>query len=122
MTKDLQLGALQEFCDVGVLRRHPHQRREDSGIRHRLRLLIKRVRYAAESYPELDPLPVKAMPRLKAAQEALGNWHDCWQWLAKAEQESDLQPCVAVWRVTMVKAQASADLVLDTLSAACFKS
>jgi len=90
--------------------------------RHRLRLLIKRVRYAAESYPELDPLPVKAMPRLKAAQEALGNWHDCWQWLAKAEQESDLQPCVAVWRVTMVKAQASADLVLDTLSAACFKS
>ena len=67
MTKDLQLGALQEFCDVGVLRRHPHQRREDSGIRHRLRLLhrgdaeqllpnragIGRFKYAGEQLAHL---------------------------------------------------------------------
>ncbi|PRA58930.1 MULTISPECIES: CHAD domain-containing protein [Pseudomonas] len=90
--------------------------------RHRLRLLIKRVRYAIEAYPELDRLPAAAMPRLKAAQSALGDWHDCWQWLARVEHESDLVPCVAVWQQTMLEAQERADRVLDKLSAACFKS
>jgi CHAD domain-containing protein len=89
--------------------------------RHRLRLLIKRVRYGIEAYPELDRLPAKALPRLKSAQSALGDWHDCWQWLARAEQEADLQPCVAVWKTTMVKAEQRADRVLDKLSKACFR-
>ncbi|MHC8315329.1 CHAD domain-containing protein [Pseudomonas sp. LB3P31] len=90
--------------------------------RHRLRLLIKRVRYGIEAYPELDRLPKAALPRLKAAQGALGDWHDCWQWLARAEQEADLQPCVATWQTTMAKAESRADRVLDKLSGACFKS
>ncbi|MGZ7456839.1 CHAD domain-containing protein [Pseudomonas sp. Ma2-10] len=90
--------------------------------RHRLRLLIKRVRYGIDAYPELDRLPKAAMPRLKSAQSALGDWHDCWQWLAKAEHEADLQPCVASWETTMAKAEGRADRVLDKLSAACFKS
>lgn len=90
--------------------------------RHRLRLLIKRVRYGIEAYPELDRLPKPAAPRLKAAQGALGDWHDCWQWLARAEHEADLQPCVPVWKTTMTQAEARADRVLDKLSAACFKS
>jgi CHAD domain-containing protein len=90
--------------------------------RHRLRLLIKRVRYGIEAYPELDRLPKAAMPRLKSAQGALGDWHDCLQWLAMAEQETDLQPCVADWKTAMVKAEGRADRVLDKLSAACFKS
>lgn len=89
--------------------------------RHRLRLLIKRVRYGIEAYPELDRLPKPALSRLKAAQGALGDWHDSWQWLARAEQEADLQPCVAVWKTTMAKAEQRADRVLDTLSASCFK-
>ncbi|WP_455824349.1 CHAD domain-containing protein [Pseudomonas graminis] len=88
--------------------------------RHRLRLLIKRVRYAAEAYPELDKLPANALSRLKKAQGALGDWHDCWQWLAQAEQQSDLRPCVAVWQRTMAKAEQQADRVLDKLSADCF--
>lgn len=88
--------------------------------RHRLRLLIKRVRYAAEAYPELDKLPAKAMQRLKQAQGALGDWHDCWQWLAQAEHQPDLQPCVAVWQRTMAMAEGQADRVLDKLSADCF--
>jgi CHAD domain-containing protein len=88
--------------------------------RHRLRLLIKRVRYAAEAYPELDTLPAKAMSHLKKAQAALGDWHDCWQWLVQAEHQADLQPCVAVWHRTMAKAEGQADRVLDKLSAACF--
>ncbi|WP_415759786.1 CHAD domain-containing protein [Pseudomonas sp. LT1P18] len=90
--------------------------------RHRLRLLIKRVRYGIEAYPELDRLPKAAMPRLKSAQVALGDWHDCWQWLAIAEQETDLQPCVAAWKTAMAKAEGRADRVLDKLSADCFKS
>lgn len=90
--------------------------------RHRLRLLIKRVRYGIEAYPELDRLPKAALPRLKAAQAALGDWHDCWQWLARAEHEADLQPCVSTWQTTMAKAESRADRVLDKLSADCFKS
>lgn len=90
--------------------------------RHRLRLLIKRVRYGIEAYPELDRLPKAALPRLRSAQAALGDWHDCWQWLARAEQEADLHPCVAVWKTTMVKAEQRADRVLDKFSKACFKS
>ncbi|MDI3273773.1 CHAD domain-containing protein [Pseudomonas sp. MDT1-16] len=90
--------------------------------RHRLRLLIKRVRYGIEAYPELDRLPKPALPGLKSAQGALGDWHDCWQWLARSEQEADLQPCVAIWTTTMAKAEDRADRVLDKLSAACFKS
>jgi CHAD domain-containing protein len=90
--------------------------------RHRLRLLIKRVRYGIEAYPELDRLPKAAMPRLKSAQGALGDWHDCWQWLARAEQEADLQPCVAGWKTALAKAEKRADGVLDKFSAACFKS
>ena len=90
--------------------------------RHRLRLLIKRVRYGIDAYPELDRLPKAAMARLKSAQGALGDWHDCLQWLAMAEQETDLQPCVAGWKTAMAKAEDRADRVLDKLSAACFKS
>jgi CHAD domain-containing protein len=90
--------------------------------RHRLRLLIKRVRYGIEAYPELDRLPKAAMPRLKSAQGALGDWHDCLQWLAMVEQETDLQPCVAAWKTAMAKAEGRADQVLDKLSADCFKS
>ena len=90
--------------------------------RHRLRLLIKRVRYGIEAYPELDRLPKAALARLKAAQGALGDWHDSWQWLARAQEEADLQPCVAVWKTTMANAEARADRVLDKLSATCFKS
>lgn len=90
--------------------------------RHRLRLLIKRVRYGIEAYPELDRLPKAALPRLRSAQAALGDWHDCWQWLVRAEQEADLHPCVAVWKTTMVKAEHRADRVLDKFSKVCFKS
>lgn len=90
--------------------------------RHRLRLLIKRVRYGIDAYPELDRLPKAALPRLKSAQGALGDWHDCFQWLARAEQEADLRPCVAAWKTTMTNAEERADRVLDKLSATCFKS
>ncbi|KAB0480366.1 CHAD domain-containing protein [Pseudomonas reinekei] len=98
-----------------------HALHDPAHDRHRLRLLIKRVRYGIDAYPELDRLPKAAMPRLKSAQGALGDWHDCLQWLAIAEQEADLRPCVAGWHTAMAQAEQRADRVLEKLSADCFK-
>ena len=97
-----------------------HALKDPEHDRHRLRLLIKRVRYAAEAYPELDKQPANAVAALKKAQGVLGDWHDCWQWLLQAEHQADLQPCIATWRAAMVKAEARADRVLDKLGADCF--
>ena len=83
--------------------------------RHRLRLLIKRVRYGAEAYPKRSGLSTKTLARLKAAQSALGDWHDRLQWLQRAEQEADLAACVDAWRTAMRAAEEKADLALLTL-------
>ena len=88
--------------------------------RHRVRLLIKRVRYAAEAYPQLDRLPVLVLGRLKEAQKALGEWHDAWQWLVQAEHQPDLQPCVEQWQAALDRGEKRADRALVKLSAACF--
>jgi CHAD domain-containing protein len=84
--------------------------------RHRLRLLVKRLRYAAEAYPQLAELPGSTAIKLKQAQSALGDWHDHWQWLLRAETEADLQPCVAAWRAAMQRAEGQADLALQALA------
>jgi len=88
--------------------------------RHRLRLLIKRVRYAAEAYPELSHQPKKMQSRLKAAQGDLGDWHDHLQWLAQAGQQSDLAPCIAGWQLGIVRTEKKADIALERLNKACF--
>lgn len=87
--------------------------------RHRLRLLIKRLRYAAEAYPQLAELSGRTRMQLKLAQSALGDWHDHWQWLLRAEAETDLQPCVSAWREAMQNAEQQADLALQALTAGC---
>ncbi|MDD1964891.1 CHAD domain-containing protein [Pseudomonas putida] len=88
--------------------------------RHRLRLLIKRVRYAAEAYPELSHQPDGMQKRLKSAQGALGDWHDHLQWLAQAEEQKDLAPCVAGWELGILRAEEKSDKALDRLFHACF--
>ncbi|WP_296256426.1 MULTISPECIES: CHAD domain-containing protein [unclassified Pseudomonas] len=88
--------------------------------RHRLRLLIKRVRYAAEAYPELSHQPKGMQKRLKDAQGALGDWHDHLQWLAQARQHADLAPCVAGWELGILRAEKKSDKALDQLFKACF--
>ncbi|QLC72266.1 CHAD domain-containing protein [Pseudomonas sp. LPB0260] len=85
--------------------------------RHRLRLLIKQVRYAAEAYPGLGGVSAEARAHLKQAQAALGDWHDRLQWLLRAEQEPDLAPCVAIWRAELDRAERSADQALLQLQA-----
>ncbi|RAU44377.1 CHAD domain-containing protein [Pseudomonas sp. RIT412] len=88
--------------------------------RHRLRLLIKRVRYAAEAYPALSHQPAGMQKRLKAAQSALGDWHDHLQWLTQAEQQADLAACVPGWRRGIQLAEQRSDKALERLHAACF--
>ncbi len=88
--------------------------------RHRLRLLIKRVRYAAEAYPELSHQPKGMRARLKQAQGALGDWHDHLQWLALAGQHADLAPCIAGWQIGIVQAEQQGEVALARLGKACF--
>jgi len=90
--------------------------------RHRLRLLVKRLRYAAEAYPKLAGVPGRTRMQLKQAQSALGDWHDHWQWLLRAETEVDLQPCVRPWRAAMQRAEEQADLALKVLARSVVRS
>ncbi|MDM8349913.1 CHAD domain-containing protein [Pseudomonas sp. sp1636] len=90
---------------------------EPAHDRHRLRLLIKRVRYGAEAYAQLSGLSGKTLARLKTAQSALGNWHDLQQWLQRAEQEADLAACVDTWRTALQAAEEAADRALLALQA-----
>lgn len=89
--------------------------------RHRLRLLIKRVRYAAEAYPELSHQPKGMQKSLRAAQGALGDWHDHLQWLAQAAHQADLAPCVAGWKLGILRAEKDSDKALKQLFRACFE-
>jgi CHAD domain-containing protein len=86
--------------------------RDPAHDRHRLRLLIKRVRYAAELYPESAGVPAVAYMALKQAQSALGHWHDHLQWLARAESEPALQPLRVVWREALLTAERESDKAL----------
>lgn len=86
--------------------------------RHRVRLLIKRVRYTAEAYPELSRLSDKQLKLLKKGQAVLGDWHDHLQWLARAEREPDLRLFEASWRQSMEDAERKAQGVQARLLAA----
>jgi CHAD domain-containing protein len=85
--------------------------------RHRLRLLVKRLRYATEAYPQQSGLSKQALAALKQTQSTLGDWHDHWQWLLRAEAEPDLQPCVVAWHAAMRRAEQQADLAVQQLAA-----
>ncbi len=89
--------------------------RDPAHDRHRLRLLIKRVRYAAETYPEQSRLSKAAQQRLKRAQSALGDWHDHLQWLAQTEVLTSLQPCRTAWLQAQQAAERRADDALLAL-------
>lgn len=77
--------------------------------RHRLRLLVKRVRYANEAWPQQLAVPVDV---LKVAQAALGDWHDRLQWCLRAAEEEDLRPCLPHWQRELAAAEVEADAAL----------
>ncbi|MGE8110461.1 MULTISPECIES: CHAD domain-containing protein [Pseudomonas] len=95
-----------------------HEALQDPGHdRHRLRLLIKRVRYGDEAYPQLDHAGKQLQRLLKKAQGDLGDWHDRLQWLLQAQDHPDLAPCKEGWERQLQEAERNADLTLDALQA-----
>lgn len=115
----------QRVAEHRLNRRLQRQQRQlcralaDTGYdRHRLRLLIKRLRYAAEAYPQRLPLSPAAMASLKAAQNALGDWHDREVWCLQAEHQADLWPLLPRWQTEQRQALVSADALLAALSPA----
>ncbi|MEO4046614.1 CHAD domain-containing protein [Pseudomonas sp. CAU 1711] len=86
--------------------------RDPAHDRHRLRLLIKRLRYCAEAWPAYYQLEPARLRSLRRAQAALGHWHDHWQWLQRLEIETDLGPCAGIWRQRLLDAEREADLAL----------
>jgi len=86
--------------------------------RHRLRLLIKRVRYGDQAYPQLEHAGRKLQDLLKKAQGDLGNWHDRLQWLLQAREHADLAPCKADWEQELHEAEGKSDATLAALQAA----
>lgn len=86
--------------------------------RHRLRLLIKRVRYGDDAYPQLEHAGKKLQRLLKRAQSDLGNWHDRWQWLLQVAEHDDLASCKGRWEAELRRAEKRSDLTLDALAKA----
>lgn len=89
--------------------------RDPAHDRHRLRLLIKRLRYCTEAYPQYAELPAASLDALRAAQGELGTWHDLLQWLARLPGEADLQPCARDWQQRLYSAEQQADVALLAL-------
>lgn len=86
--------------------------------RHRLRLLIKRVRYGDEAYPQLEHASKKLQTLLRRAQSDLGDWHDRLQWLLLAREQADLAPCEADWERELRVFQGTSDVTLKKLKRA----
>lgn len=86
--------------------------------RHRLRLLIKRVRYGDEAYPQLEHAGKKLQRLLKTAQGDLGDWHDRVQWLLQLREHSDLAGCKVAWEHELHAAEGRSDLTLEALQKA----
>lgn len=120
--RDAARQGLLDDADKRIRRRLRRQQRQlaralrdPAHDRHRLRLLIKRVRYAAETYPAQSRLSKAAHKRLKRAQSALGDWHDHLQWLAQAEALTSLHPCRPLWQQGQQAAEQRADDALLAL-------
>ncbi|MEW7000102.1 hypothetical protein M8494_31830 [Serratia ureilytica] len=58
------------------------------------------------------------MAGLKAAQSALGDWHDREVWCLQAEHQADLWPLLPRWQAEQRQTLAKADDLLAALSSA----
>jgi CHAD domain-containing protein len=83
---------------------------------HRIRLLVKRNRYAADAYPQHSPISAQAASVLKAVQADLGAWHDRYQWCLRASQEPDLEALRQQWQSEAATAMAQAEGLLLALA------
>lgn len=113
---ELRGVAKQTAKKLAKYRNHLRQALNDpASDRHRLRLLIKRLRYSAQAYPHLRLLSNAQLSALGAAQSALGDWHDHLQWLACAEQQRELQPLVSIWQAALIETEQLSEQQLSKL-------
>ncbi|MGH8434415.1 MAG: CHAD domain-containing protein [Pseudomonas sp.] len=115
-------GELRQIRKTISKRLHQQVRRLAAALadphydRHQLRILVKRVRYTADAYPELSPISAQAAASLKVVQSALGAWHDHYQWCLRARLEQDLQPLQHQWQVAATSALMNAEVALLQLA------
>ncbi len=90
---------------------------KEQSNKHRLRLLIKRLRYTQESYGQFLTVKPKTQAQLKTSQDVLGDWHDRWVWLEKGKTETAFQCLVPVWQQEMADFDKAANKQLAKLQA-----
>ena len=83
--------------------------------RHRLRLLIRSLRYALKAYPEQVSVSRELSRALKGAQDGLAQWHACQQRVNLAEQDPALAAQSGQWQAELRQAEHLADQALARL-------
>lgn len=83
---------------------------------HRLRLLIKQVRYSAELLPGDRPIRPRQLRELRGLQALLGDWHDRLRWLELTEGMTDLQSLQQCWQVELVQLSTRLPAALQRLA------
>lgn len=82
-----------------LFKRLQHKQPQKTKDRHRLRILIKQLRYSCETYQKILPKRANAQTLpLKKLQELLGRWHDYSVFLADAEQQTELHVLIPIWQ------------------------
>ncbi len=87
--------------------------RQATPDKHRLRLLIKQLRYNSESYAAILPKKMRTeTARLKQVQEVLGTWHDVEVWLEAIKVHPDLAILAPNWQQNFAYWDQAADQAL----------
>jgi len=86
--------------------------------KHRLRILIKHLRYQSEIYRALLPKQAtQQTEQLKKLQDLLGNWHDYYVWLNDANQNQcqELKILIPIWSEQLKYWEEQSDQALKKL-------
>lgn|GEM_PF-2342798 len=114
-----QLSRLIRTEWVGTRHTLKQSIRQATPDKHRLRLLIKQLRYNSETYTAILPKKVRSeTARLKQAQEVLGTWHDVEVWLETIHRHPELAVLESNWQQSLAHWDQAADQALLTLKAA----
>lgn len=90
-----------------------HEKKYD---KHRLRILIKHLRYNNEAFQAILPKRASTqIQQLESLQTVLGRWHDYFIFLAHAEQYPELHGLISIWQKQLQHWEHESDLALKQL-------
>lgn len=90
-----------------------HHKKQD---KHRLRVLLKRLRYTGEAYQTILPKSARAQTQqFRSLQELLGTWHDYVICIAQAQQQTELQVLIPIWQQQLKHWEHESDQALKKL-------